>query len=47
VTAYGSGPSICQLTSIRTADLPQRIGVACFDPDGARVDSRFMLSYTR
>ncbi|CAN5572491.1 hypothetical protein BH23CHL8_BH23CHL8_01770 [soil metagenome] len=47
VTAYGAGAAICQLTSIRKDRLPQRIGVACFDPSGAPTDSRFMLSYTR
>ena len=47
VTAYGAGSAICQVTSIRKDRLPQRIGVACFDPGGDRTDSRFMLSYTR
>jgi len=47
VTAYGPGVSICQVTSIRTNGLPQRIEVACFDPNGAGVDSKFMLTYTR
>ena len=47
VTAYGAGPAICQVTGIRKDGLPQRIGVACFGPSGAPVDSQFMLSYTR
>jgi hypothetical protein len=47
VTAYGSGPSVCQPTSIRKDGLPQRIRVACFGPDGTPIDSRFLLSYTR
>lgn len=47
VTAYGAGAALCQVTSIGKGAPPQRIGVACLQPDGTPVDSRFLLSYTR
>ncbi len=47
VTAVGSDKAFCQLTSIRTSGTPQKVGVACFKPNGAAVDAKFMLAYTK
>lgn len=48
VTAYGLGSDrFCQLTSIMKRTAPQRIGVACFRPDGTRADARFNLTWAK
>ena len=46
VTPYGTGKAHCSISSIR-ASTPQKIGVRCFKPSGAPVDSKFGLSYAR
>jgi len=46
-TAVGTDKARCQLTSIRATGTPQKLGVACFKPNGAAVDSKFMLAYTK
>jgi hypothetical protein len=47
VTAVGADKARCQLTSIRTDGAPQKVGVACFKPNGNAVDSKFMLAWTK
>jgi hypothetical protein len=47
VTAVGTDKAFCQLTSIRTDASPQKVGVACYKPNGSAVDSKFMLAYTK
>lgn len=47
VTAVGTDKARCQLTSIRTDGTPQKVGIACFKPNGSAVDSKFMLAWTK
>jgi hypothetical protein len=47
VTAFGTDKTMCQLSAIQKKSAPQRIGVACFKPNGSRADSRFYLTLTR
>jgi hypothetical protein len=47
VTAGGTTNHLCWLTSIRTSDTPQKIGVHCALLSGTLNDSAFDLSYTR
>jgi hypothetical protein len=46
VTPYGLGAAHCNISAIR-ASTPQKVGVRCFKPSGAPVDSEFGLSYAR
>ena len=46
VTPYGPGTAHCSISSIR-GSTPQQVGVRCFKPSGAPVDSQFGLSYAR
>jgi hypothetical protein len=47
VTPTGLGTARCNVASIRTDALPQRIGVSCFDFVGAAADSAFTLAYLK
>ncbi len=47
VTAFGDDKTMCQLSAIQKKSNPQRVGVLCFKPNGARADSKFYLTFTR
>ena len=45
VTTYGSGMNRCVVSSIPGSGSPLKIGVRCFNVDGAPDDARFGLSF--
>lgn len=47
VTAVGTDKVLCQLSSIRKKGSPQKVGVACYKPNGSLADSKFSLTFTR
>ena len=47
VTPVGGGTARCNVSSIRTTSLPQKVGVRCWNTAGKPTDSRFTLSYLR